>query len=99
QAAPNQQALVAQQMALQAQQQAMQPPFPAALPQYYGAPAPPYPYGSMAPPPGFQQPPTGLPSSWDQHSLASTFSTVSLQQPPQADWTFDTATGATTIGS
>jgi len=43
-------------------------------------------------PPGFQYP-SGAPSSWDQQSLASSFSTVSLQQPPATDWYFDS--GAT----
>ena len=33
-----------------------------------------------APPPGFYQPHAGLPT-WDQPSLASTFSTMTLQQP------------------
>jgi len=32
-------------------------------------------------------------ASWDQQSFASTFSTMSLQQPPQTDWYFDS--GAT----
>ena len=59
-------------------------------PQYYfGAPTLP----QQAPPPGFQQPASGVPSSWDQQSLASTFSTMTLQQPPQTDWYFDS--GAT----
>ena len=36
---------------------------------------------------------TGLPTSWDQQSLASTFSTMSLNQPQSNDWYFDS--GAT----
>nr|CAB3501456.1 unnamed protein product [Digitaria exilis] len=39
-------------------------------------------------PPGFQNP-SAAPASWDQQSLASSFSTVSLQQPPTNDWYFD----------
>ena len=51
--------------------------------------------GQQAPllPPGFYNPMTGLPPSWDQESLASTFSTMSLNQPPSTDWYFDS--GAT----
>jgi len=39
--------------------------------------------GQQAPqvPPGFYNPMTGLPSSWDQQSLASTFSTLPINQP------------------
>nr|CAB3502346.1 unnamed protein product [Digitaria exilis] len=52
-----------------------------------GIPAPClYPY---FPPPGFQQHMTGMPSSWDQQSLAPTFNTMTLQQPPQTDLYFD----------
>jgi len=51
--------------------------------------------GQQAPliPPGFYNPMTGLPSSWDQQSLASAFSTMSLNQPASTDWYFDS--GAT----
>ena len=67
---------------------------PAQLP-YYGFMALPV-YGTVpAPvqqaPPGFSNPMNG--ASWDQQSLASTFSTMSLQQPQQSDWYFDS--GAT----
>ncbi|XP_066327890.1 uncharacterized protein [Miscanthus floridulus] len=47
----------------------------------------------MAPPPGFSGPPTGLPSSWDQQSLASTFSTMTLNQPQSNDWYLDSGSG------
>ena len=63
---------------------------------YYGIMAPQHVYGTApAPvpqvPPGFTNPMTG--TSWDQQSLASTFSTMSLHQPQQTDWYFDS--GAT----
>jgi hypothetical protein len=37
--------------------------------------------------------PAVSPTGWDQQSLASAFSTVSLNQPPSQDWYFDS--GAT----
>jgi hypothetical protein len=43
-------------------------------------------------PPGFYHPMAGLPS-WDTQSLASAFSTTTLQQPPTNEWYFDS--GAT----
>jgi len=87
--APNQQALQAQQQALQGQvQPVLQPYYGIMVPQHvYGtAPAP-----APAPqaPPGFTNPMTG--TSWDQQSLASTFSTMSLHQPQQTDWYFDSS--------
>jgi len=78
-----QHALVAHQQAAKAQQQALQAQVqPAQLP-YYGFMMPPPVYGTVpAPvpqaPPGFSNPMNG--ASWDQQSLASTFSTMSLQQ-------------------
>ena len=95
-APPQQLALVAHLQALQAaqaQQQALHPVqhslYGPLAPQYYfGAPS-----TSAGAAPGFQQPASGIPSSWDQQSLASTFSTMTLQQPPQTDWYFDS--GAT----
>ena len=46
-----------------------------------------------APPLGYYPLPAGLPS-WNQHSLASTFSTMTLNQPQQnTEWYFDS--GAT----
>ena len=42
--------------------------------------------------PGFYHPMAGLPS-WDTQSLASAFSTATLQQPPSTEWYFDS--GAT----
>jgi len=82
-AAPHQHALVAQQLTMQAQQQAMQAPFPlVAQHPYYGVIVQQFYYGSAPPPqapaPGSANPTTGLPSSWDQQSLASTFSTMTL---------------------
>lgn len=44
----------------------------------------------LAPIPAPQPPP---PPGWDQQALAASFETMSLTQPPQRDWYFDT--GAT----
>ena len=41
-----------------------------------------------APAPGYYNPLAGLPS-WDQQSLASTFSTMTLNQPQTTEWYFD----------
>ena len=76
----------------------MQAPFPlVAQHPYYGVVPQQFYYGSAPPPqtpaPRSANPTTGLPSSWDQQSLASTFSTMTLQQQPQTDWFFDS--GAT----
>ena len=43
-------------------------------------------------PPGFYKPMTGLPSSRDQQSLASTFSTMSPNQPAAVQWQAGTST-------
>ena len=95
-APPQQLALVAHLQALQAAQAQQQALHPVQHP-LYGPLAPQYYFGapstSAGAAPGFQQPASGIPSSWDQQSLASTFSTMTLQQPPQTDWYFDS--GAT----
>jgi len=95
----------APQQALLAQQQGAPPPAPAP----FVAPAqPPAPWaaagpGVFSPVPqwGAPNPWAGLPGiynttgqpSWDQQSLASTFSTMTLNQPQQTEWYFDS--GAT----
>jgi hypothetical protein len=57
------------------------------------APTPALPAGAgQWAPPGFYHPMTSLPS-WDTQSLASAFSTATLQQPPTNEWYFDS--GAT----
>ena len=43
---------------------------------------------------GVPSPAAPLSPGWDQQALAAQFQTMSLQQPPQQDWYFDT--GATT---
>lgn len=96
---PHQRALLAQQGAFLASQQLPPAPFqqqylqqatPAA---YYGQQGAPLPSLGATAPPGFYNSPTGLPAAWDQQSLASTFSTMTLQQPPNNEWYFDS--GAT----
>lgn len=96
---PHQRALLAQQGAFLASQQLPPAPFqqqylqqatPAA---YYGQQGAPLPSLGATTPPGFYNSPTGLPAAWDQQSLASTFSTMTLQQPPNNEWYFDS--GAT----
>jgi hypothetical protein len=69
---------------LQFQQQYLQQATPAA---FYGQ------QGGTSAPPGSYNPPPGLPAAFDQASLASTFSTMTLQQPPNTDRYFDS--GAT----
>ena len=47
------------------------------------------------PPPAAYTPPTpSLAGGWDQQALAANFQTMSLQQPPQHEWYFDS--GSTT---
>ena len=109
QAAPPPQALLAQQaqqaqlqqlqawQAAQAQAPALQAAQAAqaqALQAFQPAPAPAsQPASQWAGTPGSYNPIAGLPS-WDQQSLASTFSTMTLnQQPQQNEWYFDS--GAT----
>lgn len=50
----------------------------------WGAPAP-VPYGST----GTHAPPGATAAGWDQPTLAANFQTITLQQPPQREWYFD----------